>query len=184
MSDDATVKRERGLSGESLTERHLLLFGTIVQWFARYERLMVEAMARLAGVDSTSAALMTRELRFEEKRRAFLNILRYRKVPIDQYDRVCEYLRVPHALGTLRDNIVHATWAVGRQANSVQPDWVLNVPPNVQPSLGGVDAEFIKGQDEKVGYTLDDLAEAARTLSLNYAELASYVREVRPTAAR
>jgi hypothetical protein len=184
MSDDATVKRERGMSGEGLTERHMLLFGTIVQWFARYERLMVEATARLAGVDSTSAALMTRELRFEEKRRAFLNILRYRKVPIDQYDRVCEYLRVPHALSALRDNIVHATWTAGRQANSVQPDWVLNAPANVQPSLGGVDAEFIKGQDEKVGYTLDDLAEAARTLSLNYAALASYVKEVRPTAPR
>jgi hypothetical protein len=80
------------MAGENLTERHLLLFGTIVQWFARYERLMVEAMAGLAGVDPTSVALMTRELRFEEKRRALLNILRYRKVPIDQYDRVCEYL--------------------------------------------------------------------------------------------
>jgi hypothetical protein len=170
--------------GEGLNDRHLLLFGTIVQWFARYERLMVEAMGQLAGVDSTSAALMTRELSFEEKRRALLNVLRYRKVPIDQYDRVCEYLRVPHALSALRDNIVHATWAAGRQANSVQPDWVLNVPPDVQPSLGGVDAEFIKGQDDKIGYTLDDLTEAARTLSLNYAALASYVKEVRPTALR
>jgi hypothetical protein len=184
MSDDATVKRERGMAGENLTDHHLLLFGTIVQWFARYERLMGEAMARLAGVDPTSVALMTQELRFEEKRHAFLNILRYRKVPIDQYDRICEYLRVPHALSTLRDNIVHATWAVGRHGNSIQPDWVLNVPPNVQPSLGGVDAEFIKGQDERVGYTVDDLAEAARTLSLNYAALASYVKEVRPTAPR
>ena len=171
------------MPAENLTERHLLLFGTIVQWFARYERLMAEAMARLAGVDPTSVALMTRELRFEEKRRAFLNILRYRKVPIDQYDRVCEYLRVPHALSALRDNIVHATWAAGHHANSVQPDWVLNLPPNVQPSLGGVDAEFIKGQEDKIGYTLDDLAEAARTLALNYSALASYVREVRPTAS-
>lgn len=172
------------MPGENLTERHLLLFGTVVQWFARYERLMVEAMARLADVDPTSVALMTRELRFEEKRRAFLNILRYRKVPIDQYDRVCEYLRVPHALSSLRDNIVHATWAVSRQNNSVQPDWVLSLPPNIQPALGGVDAEFIKGHDEKVGYTLDDLAEAAHTLSMNYAGLATYVKEVRPTAAR
>ena len=173
------------MPGENLTERHLLLFGVIVQWFARYERLMVESMARLVGVEPTSVALMTRELRFEEKRRAFLNILRYGKVPIDQYDRVCEYLRVPHALSALRDNIVHATWTAGRQPNSVvQPDWVLNLPPSVQPSLGGVDAEFIKGQEEKVGYTLDDLAEAARTLSLNYAALSSYVKEVRPTAPR
>jgi hypothetical protein len=173
------------MPGENLTERHLLLFGTIIQWFARYERLMAEAMAMLADVDPTAVALMTRELRFEEKRRAFLNILRYRKVPIDQYDRVCEYLRVPHALSALRDNIVHATWAAGRHANSVvQPDWVLNLPPSVQPSLGGVDAEFIKGQEDKVGYTLDDLSEASRTLSLNYAGLASYVKDIRPTAPR
>jgi len=172
------------MPGENLTERHLLLFGTIVQWFARYERLMVEAMARLAGADPVSIALMTRALSFEEKRRAFLNVLRYGKVPLDQYDRVCEFLRAPHALSALRDNIVHATWTVGRQTNSVQPDWVLNLPPNVQPSLGGVDAEFIQGQDERIGYTLDDLAEAARTLALNYTALATYVRDVRPTAPR
>jgi len=167
---------------EILSERHLLLFGTIVQWFARYERLMTEVMANLAGVDPTAIALMTRGLSFDDKRRAFLNILRYRKVPLDQYDRVCEYLRAPHGLSALRDNIVHSTWQAGRQPSYIQPDWLLNLPANVQPSLGGVDAEFIRGDEEKVGYSIDDLAEAARTLSLSYAAMAAYVKDVRPTA--
>ena len=170
------------MPGESLTDRHLLLFGAIIQWFARYERLMAEAIANLCGADPTSVALVTRDLGFAEKQRAFLNIMRHRKVPLDQYDRVCEYLRVPSGLSALRDNIVHSTWMASRQPSSVQPDWVFNLPPSVQPSLGGVDAEFIKG-DEKVGHTLDDLSEAARTLSLNYPALASYVKEIRPTAA-
>ncbi|HZU91152.1 MAG TPA: hypothetical protein VE993_18005, partial [Stellaceae bacterium] len=111
-----------------------------------------------------------------------LNILRYRKVEIGQYDRICEYLRVPHGLSALRDNIVHSTWTASREPNLVQPDWVLDLPPSVQPSLGGTDAELIEGAEDKVGYTLDDLAEAARTLGANYAAFADYARELRPTA--
>lgn len=172
------------MPAEILTERHLLLFGTIIQWFARYERLMEEVMANLAGADAAAVALMTRRLAFNDKRRAFLNMLRYRKVPIDQYDRVCEYLRVPRGLSVLRDNIAHSTWGASRAPNLVQPDWVLNLPRSVQPPLGGVDAELIDGAEEKIGYAVEDLAEAARSLALNYAEFANYVKEIRPTAPR
>jgi len=167
---------------EILTERHLLLFGTIIQSFARHERLMAEIMAGLAGADVASVELMTRGLNFEEKGRALLNILRYRKVPVDQYDRVCAYLRLPEGLSALRDNIVHSTWRAGHIPKSIQPDWVLKAPPTIQPWLGGVDAEFIKAEEEKIGYTVEEFAEIARSLSLNIEAFASYAREIRPTA--
>ena len=35
-----------------LSDQHLLLFGKIIQWFARYELLMQEIMAVVAGSDS------------------------------------------------------------------------------------------------------------------------------------
>lgn len=166
---------------QSLSERHLFLFGSIINWFARYERLMVEAMARLTGGDLVSIALMTRRLSFEEKRRALLNILRHRGIPIDQYDRVNEYLRIPSGLVALQENIIHSTWVVHHEPNSVQPDWILDLPPTVQPWLGALDSDFIKGEDEKFGYTIDDLTEVVRSLSLNYDDLANSVKEIQPT---
>jgi hypothetical protein len=50
-----------------LTERHLLLFGTIIQWFARYDFLMQEIMAMVIGADSGSVMLLTRDLDFSGK---------------------------------------------------------------------------------------------------------------------
>jgi hypothetical protein len=50
---------------EDLTERHLLLFGTIIQWFARYELLMQEIMATVAESDTACIMLLTRGLDFD-----------------------------------------------------------------------------------------------------------------------
>ena len=49
---------------DCLTERHLLLFGTVIQWFARYEWLMQEVMATVAESDAGSIMLLTRGLDF------------------------------------------------------------------------------------------------------------------------
>ena len=80
-----------------LTERHLMLFGTIVQLFARYELLMQEIMARAIRSDSAAVILLTRGLTFGDKRHALLGLLRHRSVPLDQFDAVYKYLEVPHA---------------------------------------------------------------------------------------
>jgi hypothetical protein len=164
---------------DGLTERHLLLFGTIAQWFARYERLMSDVMAKTSGVDLAAVMLMTRGLDFEDQRRAFLNLFRYRNLPLDQYDRICQYLRIPHGLVGLRDHIVHSTWSSGREGNGIQPDWILNLPATVKPLLGEIDAQLVKGEGEKIGYTIDDLSEVVRSLSLNYEELSQYLGAIR-----
>ncbi|HLH50844.1 MAG TPA: hypothetical protein VKV96_16000 [Roseiarcus sp.] len=156
------------MDAQSVTERHLFLFGSIINWFARYERLIAQAMAELAGADYVSVALMTRGLSFEERRRALLSILRHRKVPMDQCDRVSEYLRIPHKLVTLQEEIVHSVWIVNRELNSVQPDWILNLPPTVQPWLAAINGGLVEDEAEKVGSTIDDLTEVVRSLSLNY----------------
>ena len=56
-----------------LTERHLTLFGTIVQWFARHELLMQEIMATVSGADSGSIILLTRDFRFPTSIVRYLN---------------------------------------------------------------------------------------------------------------
>jgi hypothetical protein len=79
----------------------------------------------------------------------------------------------------LRDHIVHSTWSTCREKNWIQPDWVLNLPTTVKPLLGEIDAQLVKGEGEKIGYTIDDLSEVVRSLSLNYEELSQYLGAIR-----
>lgn len=171
---------------DSLTERHLLMFGTIIRWFARYERLMLEVVAALMSVDAASIAVMTRGLDFDGKRRSFLDLLRHRRIPIDQYDRICEYLKIPYGLTPLRDDIAHAAWAHVPHNDGIQPDWILRPPRGIAPSASGLGAAFGDRYDEKSEYSLDDFTEIVRSLSRNFASFANYLVEVRliapPTA--
>ena len=168
------------MAQDCLTEHHLLLFGTIIHWFARYERLVLEISARVAGSDYAAVMLLTRGLDFEGKRQAVLDLLRHRAVPLDQYDRICAYLDVPHCLTRLRNDIAHSTWISARYSNWIQPDWLLQPPQRIEVWHQGSAAaggEFV--EDAKIGYTIDDLDEIARTLSANHASFTNYLREVR-----
>jgi len=164
-----------------LTERHLTLFGTIVQWFARHELLMRKIMATVIGSDSAAVILLTRGLSFGDMRHAVLDLLRHRRVPLDQFDAVYRYLELPDALSTLCDKIEHSTWIPGPSPSSIQPDWILPRPRTIKPMYAAADTrseDFAEDDDEKVEYTLDDLEEAAETLGRNYEGFSDYVREV------
>jgi len=160
---------------DHLTDRHLLLFGTIVQWFAQYEVLMREVMAKVAGCDAAAVMLMTRSLDFAAKRRALLDLLRHREVPLDRYDRINEFLAVPHTLTPLRNDIAHSAWIPASTEHWIQPDWILHLPPGVRPLHGD---EFVEHQEDKMAYSLDDLGEAAERLVANYKAFAGYLLEV------
>ena len=60
---------------DCITDQHLVLFGAIIQWFARHEVLMQEIMATVSGADATSIKLLTSGLSFTEKRVALFNLL-------------------------------------------------------------------------------------------------------------
>jgi hypothetical protein len=166
---------------DCLTERHLTLFGTIAQWFARHELLMQEIMATVIGSDSAAVMLLAKDLRFGEKHQALLRLLRHRNVPLDQFDVVRGYLKVPHALSKLRDDIVHSAWAAGPSPNSIQPDWILRRAPSIKPMHKAADTrpeDFKEDEDDRVEYTLDELTEIAETLRENHELLFNYTREV------
>jgi hypothetical protein len=156
-----------------LTERHLLLFGTIMQWFAQYELLMQEVMAVIAGCDPAVIMLLTRGLDFSGKRRALLDLLRHRTVPVDRYDRISSYLVVPHTLTPLRNDIAHSVWRPGTSASGIQPDWLLRLPRGIKP-LHGNDLP----DENNVEYSLEDLNETVETLAENYERLSDYLREI------
>jgi hypothetical protein len=164
-----------------LTERHLLIFGTIVQWFARYELLIQEIIAAAAGCDSGSIIVLTHDLDFRVKRQALLDLLRHRNIPLDQYDRINAYLMVPYTLASLRNNIVHSAWIAGPASSWVQPDWVRRLPPSVRPFQGN---GLIESEQDKVAFSLEDLNESVETLATNYTGFSSYLREVGLTGRR
>ena len=158
-----------------LTEQHLLLFGTIIQWFAQYEALMHEVMAKAAGCDSAAVMLLTRGLDFSGKRRALLDLLRHRSVPLDRYDRINDYLLVPHSLTPLRNDIAHSAWVPAKTPHWIQPDWILHLPPAVRPLHGD---EFVERAEDKLAYSLQELGEAIEALVANYDGFAGYLREI------
>jgi hypothetical protein len=86
------------------------MFGTIIQWFARYELLMRELMAAVASADPAAVMVLTRGLDFSDKQQALLDLLYHRAIPLDQYDRIGAYVMVPHTLTSLRNDIAHAAW--------------------------------------------------------------------------
>lgn len=167
------------MSTDCLNERHLQLFGAIIHWFARYERLMLEMAAHVAGSDYAAILLLTRGLDFEGKREAVLDLLRHRRVPLDQNDRIQAYLGVPQTLTRLRNDIAHSTWTSIRYANWIQPDWILRPPPRIKASRKDSDADdFVEDENDKIGYTIADLEEIVRSLSANYENFAGYLQEV------
>ncbi len=164
-----------------LTDRHLLLFGAIIQLFARYELLLQEVMATVTGADPAAIMLLTRHLGFEGKRQAVLDLLRHWTVPVDQYDRISAFLMVPHGLSQLRNDIVHATWTSDESSIWIQPDWILRTPQSIKPLHDDPNAageKFIERDDDKTAYTLEGLEEIVDSLAANYEQLSDYLREI------
>jgi hypothetical protein len=169
------------LLSDCLTERHLSLFGSIVQWFARYEVLMQDVMAAAAGADPAAVMFMTRGLNFNGKRRALLDLLRHRAIPLDQFDRINHHLVVPDTFSSLRDDIAHSTWLSATRSSWVQPNWILRMPPQVKPLRGdpcALGQNFVELEQDKVAYSLKNLDETAQTLAANYASFVDYLREI------
>jgi len=155
-----------------LTERHLALFGGIVQWFARYELTMQQVMAKAAGTELSCIAVLTHVLGFSSKRTALLTLLRERGIPSDRWEHVSAYLTMPAELVHLRDDISHATWVPSPLPNSIQPNWILQIRPGVEPSHPGA-----RSPDE-VSYTLEALTEIADNLADNHARFVDYLTEM------
>jgi hypothetical protein len=170
----------------SLTERHLMLFGTITQLFARYELLMQEIMTTVSGADPAAIMLLTRGLDFREKRRALLDLLFHWTVPVDQYDRIGAFLLVPDELTPLHNDIAHAGWVSDQTSSWIQPDWILRAPESIKPVrdaplVGG--ARFIERNDNKATYTIQGLEDIVNSLASNYELFTEYLQGVKLISA-
>jgi hypothetical protein len=165
----------------SVTEQHMMLFGTIIQSFAQHEALMQEIMAAVSGADVTSIRLLIRGLDFTQRRDALFNLLRHRAVPLNQIDQIRNYLQILQTYNTLRHDIAHATWIGGVPQNSIRPLWLSHGPVAAIKPVHDTDGDskpFIEDDDDRVTYTLDDLREIGVNLMANCAEFRDYLIKV------
>lgn len=178
--DEEVIPEMKENTPEGLSEQHLMLFGAIIQWFARHELLMQDIMAAVAGSDTAAIMLLTHSLDFREKREALLNLLRHRAVPQDQFDRVSEYLMPLYTLTPLRNDIAHAAWVMSPSRNSIQPDWILHPLPGIEPLRNEPSApekNFVERDCDGASYTLDDLCDIVETLASNHDSFSGYLRK-------
>jgi hypothetical protein len=184
ISTDSLESKEMEMSitnSDCLTERHLMLFGTIVHWFARYEVLLQHIISTIIGSHVADVVLLTKTLSLGEKRVALLDLLRHRVLPLDQIDAVYKYLTIPETFSLLVNDIKHSAWVAGKSSSSIQPDWILRPKPTIKPLHSGVDGRsdgFLEDYDDRVEYTLEQLTETAITLGENYQRFYKYCRSV------
>jgi hypothetical protein len=164
-----------------LSEQHLLVFGAIIQWFARHELLIEDVIATVAGAEPASVMLLTRNLDFDDKRLALLDLLRHWKFPLDRFDQINEYLMVPHSLMPLWRDIVHSEWVPGVSSSWIQPDWILRPTARVKPlhdDAAAPSENFLERDQDKVAYTLDDLSQIVQALAANHQRFSEYLHDV------
>ena len=163
-----------------LSEQHLLLFGTITQWFARYELLLDEIIATIIGSDAATVLLLIGDLSFGSKRQVLLDLLRHRSISLDQFDRVYAFLDVPETLLPLRNDIAHSAWIRCENPNSIQPEWIFRSRPSIRPLHDDPHApseSFVETAQDKIGYTMEDLIAMAARLATNYELFTSYLSD-------
>jgi hypothetical protein len=153
-----------------LTQRHVVLFGTIVQWFARYELTLEQAIAGVAGTELSCVAILMRGLDFTQKRAALLDLLRDRSAPHDRWERVFAHLAVPACHAQLRDAIVHSTWINTPEPHSIQPNWILRRPPSIEPLYAGETTD-------ETAYTVARLSEIAADLAEGHGRFLAYLND-------
>ena len=156
---------------EILTERHMAVFGAILQCFARYELTIEQAIAALLRTEPSSVAILMRHLDFMGKRLAFLDLLRKLSIPGDRWERIFAYLSVPSSHVDLRNHIAHSTWTASPRPNSIQPDWILRWSPRIEPTLEGPILD-------DVSYTLEALIETSANLAIGHERFVACLTEL------
>jgi hypothetical protein len=163
-----------------LTDRHLFLFGSIIHWFARYEGTMEAVMSAVCGASHADVMLLTRRLDFGARREALLDLLRRHGTPMDRLDRICAHLLVPHTHMPLWRDIVHSAWRSGRHPESVQPNWILNLPSTITAVTEDLDRpseQQIVRDDREFTYSIEDLRDIERLLAENHRAMSKFLHE-------
>ncbi|MBU6464254.1 MAG: hypothetical protein KGL35_11280 [Bradyrhizobium sp.] len=160
MSADGAVMKNP--QGEILTDQLLVAFGALLQCFARYEITIERAIASILQTDVSNVAILIRHLDLMDKRAALLALLKSHSIPDDRWERIFAHLTVPASNIGLRNHIIHSTWMASPEPKSIQPNWILQLPPEIEPISSG--QKF----GDSSSYTLEMLTDTADNLTRSH----------------
>ncbi len=150
--------------------QHLMAFGAIIQWFARYEFLMQAAMAGILGADLGSVVVVTAGLSYNGKRDALLSLTNLTDLAPEKGRQIKAHLDSMHKHSALRNAIAHSIWVPGSRDNAVKPMRII--------TKGGVGKTI--GHDEgETDHTPEELLQAVSEIAVLYREFADYLISAR-----
>jgi len=138
------------------THDHLLTFGSIIQDFARFERMIEICISKILSANHTLTAVAISNLAYNAKCEALKSLLDLNPWPDrDRADIVLKFIADFNLQAPLRNLIAHHPWMQGKRPGSIKP---LSVR-----SRGGK-AKFQGMSDDERDYTADELFEIADNL--------------------
>jgi hypothetical protein len=139
-----------------LTNDHLLAFGSIVQDFARFERLVEICISKILSANYTLTAITISNLGYIAKCQAPESLLILTPWPDqDRAHTVSRFITNFNCLTPLRNSIAHHAWKEGSRPESIKP---------LSARSRGGRAKFQGVSDDERDYTAVELFEIANRL--------------------
>jgi hypothetical protein len=139
-----------------LTNDHLLAFGSIIQDFARFERLVEICISKILSANYTLTAITISNLGYRAKCQALETLLILTSWPDQERAHiVSRFITDFNSRTPLRNSIAHHPWKEGSRRESIKPLSAM--------SRGGK-AKFQGVSDDERDYTADELFEIANSL--------------------
>ena len=151
-----------------LGERHHLIFGTIVQHFARFERLVEVAIARILGAQFPLVAIVVSGLGYSAKCEALTSLLGVVSGPAECADAITSALAEFKKYVPLRNAIAHHPWKEGTRPQTIK---------HLSVSSRGGKAIWRGMEDDDRDYTIDELIDIADRLLETHDKLVAYFVE-------
>jgi hypothetical protein len=139
-----------------LREDHLLAFGTIVQDFARFERLIEISVSNILGSKYALTAIVMSNLGYMAKCDALKSLLSITSWPSkDAASKIIGFVDDFNVHLPLRNAIAHLPWMLGTRADSVKPLSARSRGGKIRLLGVGADGiDYSLAELQKIGYSL------------------------------
>jgi hypothetical protein len=135
---------------------HLLAFGSIIQNFARFERIIEICISKILLADHALTAVAISNLGYSAKCETLKSLLSLNSWPdLDRSKTVLEFVTKFNSYVPLRNAIAHHVWKQGKRLGSIKP---------LSASARGGKAKFQGLFEDEKDYTVDDLFEISNDL--------------------
>jgi hypothetical protein len=141
-----------------LSEQHLLAFGSIVQDFARFERLIEICVSNILGSKYPLTAIVMSNLGYMEKCDTLKSLLNITSWPSrDGAFKIIEFVDDFNVHLPLRNAIAHLPWMLGTREDSVKP---------LSAGSRGGKVRLLGVSADEIDYTLIELHKIVHSLFL------------------